>query len=120
VLEGVAFGLRDGLDLMTGMGVQADRARVSGGGARSQTWLEIIASVLELPLERMAVDEGAAYGAALLGAVAGGVFESVPEAVEACVRVTATSIPIRRSCRTYAGLLPHYRALYPALRAVRP
>jgi xylulokinase len=119
VLEGVAFGLRDSLDLMTGMGVEAVRARVSGGGARSETWLQVIASVLELPLERMAVDEGAAYGAALLGGVAGGAFANVEEAVEACVRVTATVEPDPALVRAYAELLPQFRALYPALRSLR-
>ena len=119
VLEGVAFGLRDSLDLMVGMGVEPVRARVSGGGARSETWLQIIASVLELPLERMAVDEGAAYGAALLGGVAGGTFSDVEEAVGECVRVTATVEPDRALVRAYADLLPQFRALYPALRSLR-
>jgi xylulokinase len=68
VLEGVACGLRDSFDLVGG----GERGRVSGGGARSELWLQIVASVLEIPLERLAVEEGAAYGAALLGGVAGG------------------------------------------------
>ena len=72
VLEGVAFGLRDSLDLIAELGPLPDRGRVSGGGGRSEDWLRIVASVLELPLERTAVDEGAAFGAALLGGVAGG------------------------------------------------
>ena len=62
-------------------------ARVSGGGARSDLWLRIVASVLELPLERTAAEEGAAFGAALLGGVAAGVFADVHEAVAATVRV---------------------------------
>ena len=78
VLEGVAYGLRDSLDLLRELGVGARaRARVSGGGARSELWLRILASVLELPLERPIVEEGAAYGAALLGGVAGGVWPDV-------------------------------------------
>ena len=68
--------------------------RASGGGARSELWLRIVASVLDLPLERTAVEEGAAYGAALLGGVAGGVFADVHEAVAACVRVRDRSSPI--------------------------
>ena len=68
VLEGVAFGLRDCLDVVSGMGPDPDGARVSGGGTRSRLWLQIVASVLELPLERVAVDAGAAFGAALLAA----------------------------------------------------
>ena len=82
VLEGVACGLRDSFDLVGG----GERGRVSGGGARSELWLKIVASVLEIPLERLAVEEGAAYGAALLGGVAGGLWGDVHEAVAACVR----------------------------------
>src|SRR5207342_3286357 len=81
VLEGVAFGLRDSLDLLRDLGVEVTSARVSGGGARSQLWLEICASVLGLPIERTVVEEGSAFGAALLGGVAGGVFADVHEAV---------------------------------------
>ena len=87
VLEGVAYGLRDSLDLVRELGVAPERARVSGGGARSELWLRILASVLELPLERPVVEEGAAYGAALLGGVAGGVWPDAEAAVAACVQV---------------------------------
>ena len=75
VLEGVAYALRDGLDLIAATGQRPESARVSGGGARSELWLQILASVLELPLERTESEAGAAYGAALLGGVAAGVFE---------------------------------------------
>src|SRR6185312_5984016 len=93
VLEGVAYGLRDSLDLLRDVGAPAEIGRVSGGGARSDLWLRIVASVLELPLQRVAVQEGAAYGAALLGGVAGGVFADPAEAVAACVRPGATIDP---------------------------
>ena len=115
VLEGVAFGLRDSLDLVRDLGVDASRARVSGGGARSQTWLEIVASVLDLPLERTAVDEGAAYGAALLGGVAGGVWADAEEAVQTCVRVSGVVEPDPELVTVYEEMLPHYRELYPVL-----
>ena len=78
VLEGVAFGLRDSLDLIAELGAAPAGGRVSGGGARSELWLRIVASVLELPLERTAADEGAAFGAALLGGVAAGIWADVP------------------------------------------
>ena len=67
LLEGVAFGLRDSLDLIAELGGRPALGRVSGGGARSEEWLRIVASVLELPLERVAVEDAAAFGAALLG-----------------------------------------------------
>jgi xylulokinase len=116
VLEGVAYGLRDSLDLIRELGVEPERGRVSGGGARSELWLRIIASVLELPLERPVVEEGAAYGAALLGGVAGGTWPDVAAATAACVRVSGEVEPDPEWSRRYAEGRERFRALYPALR----
>jgi xylulokinase len=118
VLEGVAFGLRDSLDLIRALGEDPQVARASGGGARSELWLRILASVLEMPIERPQVEEGAAYGAALLGGVAGGVFADAAEAVHACVRVRDTIEPDLRWIEAYGPVRHRFRALYPALRAV--
>ena len=120
VLEGVAFGLRDSLDLLVAIGVAPEFGRVSGGGARSQLWLEIVASVLELPLERVAVDEGAAFGAALLGGVAAGVWDDVHAAVAATVKPGAPVEPLPGLVDAYREQREVYRALYPALRDLRP
>ena len=87
VLEGVSYGLRDSLELLRGLGCTIDAGRVSGGGARSPLWVKILASVLGIPLQRTAVEEGAAFGAALLAGVASGAFRDVQEAVDACVHV---------------------------------
>jgi xylulokinase len=116
VLEGVAYGLRDSLELLQELGVEPQVGRVSGGGARSDLWVRIVASVLELPLERAVVEEGAAYGAALLGGVAAGVFADVHEAVETCVRVRDRIEPEPGWAETYASGYKRFRALYPALR----
>lgn len=118
VLEGVAFGLRDSLDLLAAVGARPASARVSGGGARSDLWLRIVASVLDLPLERTAADEGAAFGAALLGGVRAGVWSDVHEAVTATVRVTGTVEPVPDWVERYAEARETFRALYPALRGV--
>ena len=116
VLEGVAFGLRDSLELLRELGVEPTVARASGGGARSDLWLRIVASVLGIPLERTEVEEGAAYGAALLGGVAAGVFADVHEAVSACVRVRDRIEPEPAWAGAYAHGYERFRALYPALR----
>ena len=116
VLEGVAFGMRDALDLVVSLGGKPTVGRVSGGGAKSDLWLRIMASVLEMPLERVAVDEGAAYGAALLGGVAAGAWATPEEAVEACVKTRATVEPVPEWIEPYREALERYRALYPALR----
>jgi xylulokinase len=119
VLEGVAFGLRDALDLVSELGGRPQSGRASGGGARSELWLEIVASVLDLPLELTALDEGAAHGAALLGGVAAGVFADVGEAVERCVRVKRTVDPRAGWVEAYAEARERFLGLYPALRPLQ-
>ena len=117
VMEGVAYGLRDSLELLRAVGVEATAGRISGGGARSGLWCRIVASVLDLPLERTAVEEGAAYGAALLGGVRAGIFADVGEAVAACVRVTETVEPEPAWTSAYADGYERFTTLYPALNA---
>ena len=116
VLEGVAYGLRDSLELLRELGVDPNAGHVSGGGARSELWLRILASVLDLPIRRAATDEGSAYGAALLGGVAAGVFRDVHEAVTTCVRLLNTVEPDPRWCAAYEHGYRRFQLLYPALR----
>jgi xylulokinase len=116
IFEGVAYGLRDSLELLRGLGSTIDAGRVSGGGARSPLWVKILASVLGVPLQRTAVEEGAAFGAALLAGVASGVFRDVHEAVDACVHVRDEVEPDPEWERIYADGYERFRALYPALR----
>jgi xylulokinase len=116
VLEGVAFGLRDCLDVLTELPISPTVARVSGGGTRSRLWLEIVASVLELELELVAVDAGAAFGAALLGGVAGGVWSDCQEAVKAAVHTGERVAPVEDWVEPYRELRERFVALYPALR----
>jgi xylulokinase len=116
VLEGVAYGLRDSFELLRRLGVQVETARVSGGGARSELWLRIVASVLGVPLERTMVEEGAAFGAALLGGIAAGAFAGVDEAVNACVRVRDRIEPDAAWRDAYEQSYARFRSLYPALQ----
>ena len=116
VLEGVAFGLRDSFDILRSLGIEVSSARASGGGARSELWLRICASALEVPIERTVAEEGSAFGAALLGGVAGGVFADVSEAVAAAVHMKDVVEPDPEWARVYSERLQRYRALYPALR----
>jgi xylulokinase len=115
VLEGVAFGLRDSLELLRKLGVDAAVGRVSGGGARSELWLRIVASVLRLPLERTAIEEGSAYGAALLAGVRAGTFADAADAVARCVRVRDRIEPEW----DYEDAYRRFRLLYPRLRELR-
>jgi len=115
VLEGVAYGLRDGLDLMREAGMPAPtQIRVSGGGTASPLWRQILADVLDTELATVSTTEGAAYGAAVLAAVASGWFATVDDAVARLVIVTPAAKPGPDVDRYAEGHL-RYRALYPAL-----
>jgi xylulokinase len=116
VLEGVAYGLRDSLELLRELGVDPHAGHASGGGARSELWLRILASVLGLPIRRAVTDEGSAYGAALLGGVAAGVFRDVQEAVAACVRLHEPVEPEPKWSAAYEHGYGRFQLLYPALR----
>ena len=118
VLEGVAYGLRDGLDQMVATGVPAPRQiRASGGGIASEVWRQILADVLGSQVAAVSTTEGAAFGAAMLAAVGAGWFASVDQAVAWAVRVRPVAEP-GPSAPTYAEGLATYRALYPALRPI--
>jgi xylulokinase len=114
MLEGVAFGLRDSLELLRELGAQPESGRVSGGGARSELWLRVVASVLGLPLELTESEEGSAFGAALLAGVRAGVFADAEDAVARCVRIRRRIEPEWNYDAGYA----RFRKLYPALSAV--
>jgi xylulokinase len=118
VLEGVGYALRDGLDLIAAAGPAPASARVSGGGARSELWLAILASILDLPLERTASEAGGARGAAILGGAAGGVFDDPRTAAAAGTHVTGRVEPLAEWVDQYAAHRARYRALYPALSAL--
>jgi xylulokinase len=115
VLEGVAYGLRDSLELLRELGVQPNVGRISGGGARSPLWRQIVASVLAIPLEKTAAEEGSAYGAALLAGCASGAFAGPQDAVERCVRVHGQTNPDPAWVGVYADGYARFQELYPAL-----
>ena len=115
VLEGVAFGLRDGMDLMLEAGIAApDRIVASGGGTRSGLWRQILADVLRAEIATVATTEGAAYGAGLLAAVGAGWYPSVEEACGALVTATVEAAP-GGDAEAYAAAHARYSELYPAL-----
>jgi xylulokinase len=115
VLEGVAFGLRDGLDLMIEAGMAAPgQIRASGGGTASGLWRQILADVLDAEIATVNTSEGAAYGAGLLAAVGAGWHASVEEATATLVTATAAASPGPDVDR-YREAHAVYRELYPAL-----
>jgi xylulokinase len=117
VLEGVAFGLKDGFSLIQEAGLGTVRqVRISGGGARGTLWRQILASVLETELVTVNTTEGAAYGAALLAGVGAGTWVDVPSACAAVIQVTGQTLPDPTQIETYRSSYPIYRELYSELR----
>jgi xylulokinase len=114
VLEGVAYGLLDSLELMRALGLSIEQVRASGGGARSALWRQILADVFDTEIVTVNVTEGAAYGAALLAGVGAEVYPDVSAACEAAIQLTGQTEP-GPAVPIYADYYPHYRALYPAL-----
>jgi xylulokinase len=112
MLEGVAYGLRNSLELLRELGANPQSGRVSGGGARSELWLRILASVLGLPLETSESEEGSAFGAALLAGIRAGVFADADDAVARCVRARRRIEPEWN----YDDGYERFRRLYPTLR----
>ncbi len=117
ILEGVAYGLKDSLDIIEAMGVEIAQVRASGGGARSALWRQIQTDVTGYPHSVINVDEGPAYGAALLAAVGASIYDSVPGACEATIRTVDTPEVNARAHELYS----RYHALYQDLyRQVEP
>ncbi len=115
VLEGVAYAMRDSVEIMRELGVDARQVRASGGGARSALWRSIQADVYRASLVTINVDEGPAFGAALLAGVGGGVFGNVEEACDATIRVVSSCEPDPARADVYDRWFPVYQACYRAL-----
>jgi len=118
LLEGVSYSQKDCLDLIEQLGVCVQSVRVSGGGARSAFWRQLLADVFGKRVVVLETQEGSAYGAALLALVGTGVYSSVPEVCRTAIREVESVEPRPAEAGFYARGHSVYRALYPALKAI--
>lgn len=118
VLEGVAFALRDSLEVARSLGITIERTKICGGGAKSPLWRKIIANVLNLKVDILESEEGPALGGAILAMVACGEFASVEEAADKLVHVTDTIEPEKTLVDKYEKRYQYFKKIYPALREV--
>lgn len=116
VLEGVAFALRDCLELARSCGIAVRASSVCGGGARSALWQRIIANVLNVELSTLKTEQGPAYGAAMLAMVACGEYADVASAAAAIVSKRPSVAPEKGLAAAYDERYKKFRALYPALK----
>lgn len=120
VLEGVAFALRDSLEVAKDIGLKIDRSRLCGGGARSPLWRKMLANILDLPLDIPQTEEGPGYGGAMLAMVGTGAFESVAACSAALTGVKETVEPDPELSTLYEERYSQFRQIYPALKDLFP
>jgi xylulokinase len=116
VLEGVAYGLRDSLEIFHEMGVTPTQIRLSGGGARSEVWRQIQADIYDSECVTINIDEGPAFGVALLAGVGTGLYPSVPEACKQTIQVVERTAPVPADAAVYNRYYPIFRKLYDDLK----
>jgi xylulokinase len=116
VFEGVAYALRDSLEVARSLGVAPERTTICGGGAKSPLWRKIVANVMNLKVDTVEVEEGPAYGGAMLAAVACGTFATVEEAAAKIVRRHDTTEPEPELVEKYEKGYQKFKTLYPALK----
>ena len=118
VLEGVAFALRDSLEVARKLGIKIDRSKICGGGAKSPLWKKIIANVLNVKIDVIESEEGPALGGAMLAAVACKEFDSVEAAADAIVKITDTIEPDKKLVEAYNKKYNVFKQLYPQLKPI--
>ena len=120
VLEGVVFGLRDSFEVAKSLGIQIDRTKICGGGAKSPLWRQMVADILNIKVDIPESEEGPAMGGAMLAAVACGEYASVEEAAAKIVKVVDTVEPIPENAQRYEERYQQFRKIYPAVKALFP
>ena len=116
VLEGVAFALRDSLEVAKSLGIHLERTKICGGGAKSPLWKKMIANILNLKVDVIESEEGPAMGGAMLAAVACGEYAGVEEIAEKFVKVTGTVEPDPELVAKYEDRYQKFRQIYPACK----
>lgn len=116
-LEGVAFSLRDCMQVLKELGVAMSRVRIIGGGAKGTLWRQIVSDVLGISLEKVKVDDSS-FGTAMLAAVGIGWFASFAQAAETCVQIDSVTTPIAENQMVYDGLFARYKAISEALTPI--
>ena len=118
VLEGVAFALRDSLEVARKLGINITRTKICGGGAKSPLWRKIIANVLNLKVDIIEAEEGPGMGGAMLAAVACGAFDSVEDAAAKIVHVVETIEPDPELVDKYEDRYQKFAQIYPTVKGL--
>lgn len=120
VLEGVAFALRDSFEVAKSLGINIERTKICGGGAKSPLWKKIIANVMNVKVDVIESEEGPGYGGAMLAAVACGEYASVEEAAAKLVKVVDTVEPEPELAAKYEARYQQFKQIYPVVKGLFP
>ncbi len=118
VLEGVAFGLRDSIEVARSLGIPLTKTRICGGGAKSPLWRKMITNIMNMEVERITSEEGPGLGGAMLAAVGCGEYESVEEAAKAIVKVLDVEKPDPELVAKYEKKYQQFKTIYPACKPI--
>lgn len=116
VFEGVAFALKDSLEIARSLGIEIKKTKLCGGGAKSPIWRGILANILNIEIEILEAEEGPALGGAILAAVACGEYASVEAAAKAIVKIKETVAPAAALALAYQKKYEVFKGLYPAIK----
>ena len=118
VLEGVAFALRDSLEVAKSLGIKIERTKICGGGAKSPLWKQIIANVMNIKVDVLEVEEGPSLGGAMLAAVGCGAYPDVEAAAAKIVKVVDTVEPDTELTTKYEERYQQFREIYPTVKCL--
>ena len=118
VLEGVAFGLRDSIEVARSLGIPLTKTRICGGGAKSPLWRKMITNIMNMEVERITSEEGPGLGGAMLAAVGCGEYASVEEAAKAIVKVLDVEKPDPELVAKYEKKYQQFKTIYPACKPI--
>jgi xylulokinase len=116
IMEGVTYGMRDSLEIISNLGLDVGQITATGGGARSALWRQMQADIYGAEVVTINIAEGPAFGAAIMAGVGAEVYSSIEEATGEIVKVTSSIQPMEYNLKVYEEYYQIYRSLYPALK----
>ena len=118
VLEGVAFAIRDSIEVAKSLGIRIPRSKICGGGSKSPSWKKIFANVLGIPLDMVKTEQGPGFGAVMLAMVGCGLYPDVQSAADSLVSTSSTVEPDEKLVELYEDRYQKFRKIYPAMKGL--
>jgi len=116
IVEGVTFAIKDSFELIKKLGIEIKQVRLTGGGAKSDFWAQLIADVLDVKVVKITVEEGPALGAAILAMVGCKEYQNIQEACDRIVKVGKSFIPSIDNVKIYKNKYIEYAKMYPIIK----